>query len=231
MRIFRKISFIYFFLLLTVISYGQKKLDNFTLTFNPFSLVDTDAGINGGIGFDINRYVDFYVEASYLFYSPYQFRNSDNNLSGFKIKPAIRYFFENKEESKIPKGGFVEGEFMFKRVKYYQYDEVPVADIFGNAAFRYIGGYTITKNVTGFTLKFGYRSYFDKKKNFGTDFYIGTGVKSRTLRNQGLPNGAIINDFFYEGKGLNIGPGGTRAANNREIINLSLGIKLIYRFD
>ena len=72
---------------------------------------------------------------------------------------------------------------------------------------------------------------FDKKKNFGTDFYIGTGVKKRTLKTKGLPNGAITNEFFYEGKGLNIGPGETRATNNRAIANLSLGIKLVYRFD
>jgi len=228
---FMKINLICTFLLVSFNCLAQKKITNITLTFNPLCFLDTDAGINAGAGFHFSKHFSFYADASFLFYSPYQFRNSFNNISGFKFKPAIRYFFGYKVEADIPKGGFIEGEFLFKHVKYSQYDEVRVADIFGNTAFRYIGGYTITKNVTGFTLKFGHRTYFDKKENFGADLYIGTGVKNRTLKNKGLPSGAIIDDFFYQGKALNIGPGEGRASANREIINLSLGIKLIYRFD
>jgi len=226
-----KINLICTFLLVSFNCLAQKKITNITLTFNPLCFLDTDAGINAGAGFHFSKHFSFYTDASFLFYSPYQLRDSDNSISGYKVKPAIRYFFRNKVDKNIPTGGFMEGEFLFKQVNYSQYDEIRVADIFGNTAFRYIGGYTITKKVTGFTLKFGHRFYFDKKKNFGADIFGGTGVKSRTLKNKGLPNGAIIDEFFYERKGLNIGPGEGRASANREIINLSLGIKLIYRFD
>lgn len=224
---------IFTFLIFSNKAIAQKKLTNITLTLNPFSFADTESGLTPGIGFGISKNLSVYTDVGFLFHSPSSNENKDVDLIGYKIKPALRIFLNNKSERKYPKGGFAEIELLVKHVKFSLYDNLTINDNLGNFAYTYIGGYNIVKNVFGGTLKIGHRFYFNKVRKFGGDIYFGLGLKKRYLKTKNLPAGFSAGADFFENKGLNIWLSeNTRTENGKEnLANVSIGLKLIYRLN
>ena len=232
LRIFR-IIFAITFLSFSEDAVAQKKLTNITLTVNPFAFADTESGLTPGVGFGISKNLSIYTDVGFLFNGPYSNKDNNVNLIGYKIKPALRFFFNNKSERNYPKGGFAEIELLAKHVKFTLYDDLRINDNLGNFAYTYRGGYNIIKNVFGANLKIGHRFYFDKERKFGGDIYFGLGLKKRYLKATNLPLGFATRSDFFENKGLNI----WRSQNIRDgkteenLPNFSMGMKLIYRLN
>lgn len=216
------------FLIITNVTNAQKNLKNITISINPLAFIDTEAGIAVGAGFDIGKQTSIFTEFGVLMYDPYHDNNEiKNSLIGYKIKPSFRYNFKKQKNDGITKGGYIAGEFLFKSVKFYKYDPIGINDSFGNFAYTYIGGYTIRKNVIGFSVIFGNKFFIDKKNKLGLDIYTGIGLRNRFLVVRDLPEyPAAFNNTFFERKKLNIG---ATIASENPIPSFSLGFRVTYR--
>lgn len=171
----------------------------FTVTLNPFSFVERDGGFTPGIGYNLNNRIAIYTDLGLIFFSAGRYTGSLVNTDkafGYKVKPAIRFYLHNNE---MPHGSFFEMEGLYKHVAYNATDEIDVIDNNGNFAFTYLGGYTIKKDVYGFAVKYGHRSFLDKEKRLGMDFYFGIGGRTKDFAIRDLPAAVPMdNDPFAE---------------------------------
>ncbi len=171
----------------------------FTLTLNPFSFVERDGGFTPGIGYNLNKRIALYTDLGLIFFRAGEYVGGlvdTDRTFGYKIKPAIRFYVNSSEE---PRGSFFELEGLYKHVAYNATEEIEVLDNNGNFAYTYIGGYTIKKDVYGFGVKYGHRSFLDKEKRLGLDIYIGLGGRTKDFVIRGLPAGVSMDsDPFSE---------------------------------
>ena len=177
-------------------SIGTAQINKFSLTLNPFSFLEPDAGFTPGVGYVINKRFAAFTDVGFIFNSPILFnvQVATNSTRGIKFKPAIRYYLE---KHRTQKDYFVELEGLAKLVKYNTSDEIDVVDNNGSPAFTYIGGYNIKKSVLGISAKFGYRELFGRSKKLGYDIFIGLGVRNKKITTSGLPSGVQPeNDLF-----------------------------------
>ncbi len=166
----------------------------FTLTLNPFSFVERDGGFTPGIGYQVNDRVALYADLGLVFFTPGRYVGAaveTNRSLGYKFKPAVR-FYVNKSD--VARGSFFDLEGLYKHVVYNATDEIDVEDNNGNFAYTYIGGYTVKKDVYGFSVKYGHRSFLDKERRLGLDFYVGLGGRTKDFAVSGLPAGVALND-------------------------------------
>jgi hypothetical protein len=207
-----------------------QKIDNITVSINPTSFMDSDAGIKTGVGFDVGKKTCIFSEFGFLFYDAFRNTETDKNaIKGFIIKPSFRYYFKKPKTNNISEGSYVAGEFLLKSVKYYQNTPIGILDAQRNTIYSYIGGYTIRKNVLGFSILFGKKSFMDKNKKLGLDLYTGIGFRNRTLAVKDLPDGSAVNEnTFLNEKRLNIGGA---SPNEKLIGSFSLGMRIIYRIN
>jgi Protein of unknown function (DUF3575) len=201
-------------------SIAQKK--TVTLSWLPTSLMEPDAGFTAGAEYGMGGRWSLLSDAGIIFYDPGKnsSNSSRNGVLGFKIKPEIRKYFNNKKELE---GGFIALEGLYKHVNYRRYDGLPVFDNLGNLAYTYFGGYRIVKDVYGFNIKFGYRFFFSAEKNIGIEFYGGIGARQKNFAVRDLPPGGSFDRSFF----------GERLFNThwREggLPGMALGIKLLWR--
>lgn len=171
--------------------------NKFTVTLNPFSFVERDGGFTPGIGYNINRRVALYSDLGVIFYMSGRYVGGlvdTDKAIGYKFKPAVRFYVKNHE---VPRGSFFDLEGLYKHVEYNATEEIDVQDGNGNFAYTYIGGYTIKKDVYGFGVKYGYRSFLDKDQKLGIDFFIGLGGRTKDFVVRDLPEGVVMdNDPF-----------------------------------
>ncbi len=173
--------------------------NKFTVTLNPFSFVERDGGFTPGIGYNLNARIALYADLGVIFFSAGRYTGSiveTDRAFGYKFKPAIR-FYVNKNE--LPRGSFFEIEGMYKHVQYHATEEINVSDNNGNFAYTYLGGYTIKKDVYGFAVKYGHRSFLDREERLGMDFYLGIGGRTKDFAIRDLPAAVPMdNDPFAE---------------------------------
>jgi hypothetical protein len=169
-------------------SIATAQTNKFSVTVNPYSFLEPDAGFTPGVGYVINKRFAVFTDVGLMFYSNVLFNTQITTYStrGIKFKPAIRYYLEKHQTQK---DFFIELEGLIKLVNYKTADEINLVDNNGNPAFTYIGGYSIKKNVLGISAKIGYREFFGNSKKLGYDVYAGLGIRNKNLTNTGLPSG------------------------------------------
>lgn len=219
---FRKLFFGILFLLLHHLAFAQ--ITNVTITLNPLTLAEPDAGITPGFGFTFYKGFAFYTDAGIIFYSPGTRGDEgiNNTKLGFKVKPALRYFVNYK---KVDEGLYLELEGLIKHVTYYRFDNVNILDANGNFAYAYAGGYDITKKVGGLNFKVGTRLFTSDAKRFGFDLFAGLGFRKKNYDAdiKGLPTGVSYD------KDLLIRRQTIFRNTESSVISIPLGAKLIYR--
>lgn len=203
-------------------SSGQK--NDITLTVNPFSFVEQDAGFTPGIGFALTDKISLLTDAGVIFYNPFIETDGGirvtNFLAGYKIKPEFRFYPKAGSHNK---GFFIGMELLYKHVRYNRYDGVEVTDNMGNIAYTDYSGYKIKKDVYGGSVKLGVRTYFNKTYRLGLDLFFGIGARTKNFAVRDLPPGGGFDRSFFSNRFLNPywqeGP----------TLSLPCGAKLIYR--
>lgn len=205
----------------------EAQSNKLSVTLNPFSFLEPDAGFTPGLGYVINKRLAVFSDFGYIFYSPLQFGGLNNggitttNSSGLKIKPALRYYLEARQTQR---DYFIEVEGLLKLVNYDASEEIDVVDNNGNFAFTYIGGYKIRKNVAGLNLKFGYREFFGRSRKLGYDIYAGLGFRNKKFKTSGLPQGVVLpRDPFSSSDEAN-----SVHWQRGTIASIPLGLKIFY---
>ena len=227
MQLYKKKWIVFLFLLITNASVAQNKIKYIALSLNPFTFIDTDAGIAIGAEYGTGKKTSVFTEFGLLLYDAYRNKENKNALTGFKIKPSFRYYFDKQKKHGITTGSYIAGEFLLKSVNYYRYDPLRINDAVGNFAYTYIGGYTIKKNIIGFSAIWGSKFFMDKNEKLLLDLYTGVGFRNRTLNTKGIPANASVNaNSFFERKQLNT----LGETTNQAILgSFYLGIRVVYR--
>jgi len=217
-------SFLLFYILVCSQLLLKAQSDKISITLNPFSFIDTDAGIAPGIGYAINKHFAVFADVGFIFFAPYPTGNTQleiNNRRGINFKPAIRYYFK---ESEIQTNHYLELEGLFKFVRYNGINDVSIVDESGVFAYTYVGGYKVNKNISGVSLKIGRRRFFKKSTNIGFDVYGGFGVRRKRFSRTGIPAGAITAEDPFFSSGLQTNYSWTRG----DYVYFPMGIKLFY---
>lgn len=222
---YRMKSILLFFLVVSQVLGLSAQIQKVSVTLQPFSVIDTDAGIMPGVGYAINKHFAVFADVGIIFFTPYTSANADleiNGRKGINFKPALRYYFK---EATIQSNGYVELEGLFKYVRYNGINDVAIVDENGNFAYNYIGGYKINKNVIGASFKMGHRNFFKRSANFGYDVFLGFGVRRKSFERTGLPAGAQpASDPFFRQEGFQTNVNWTRG----NYPYFPMGIKLFY---
>jgi hypothetical protein len=203
---------------------ASSQKNDITLTVNPFSFIEQDAGFTPGIGYAVTDKISLLTDAGIIFYNPFIENDGGtrvtNFLAGYKIKPEFRYYPKAGEHNK---GFFIGVELLYKHVRYNRYDGVQVSDNMGNIAYTDYSGYKIKKDVYGGSIKLGVRTYFNKNYRLGLDLFFGLGARTKNFAVRDLPPGGSFDRSFFSNRFLNPywqeGP----------TLSLPCGAKLIYR--
>jgi hypothetical protein len=178
-------------LTMNVVCYAQK--DKITITLNPFSFLEPQAGFTPGVGYHFNKRWAVYSDVGVIFFEGFpNDRNNSQSILGYKIKPALRYNFKEKPRpiSLVEKAGLIKRKHRRGRVNFFEIEgllkktdisvnsPVNIFDNTGNLVFSYLAGYNILRTVYGASIKFGTRTYFNKNKRMGADFFMGVGIRS-----------------------------------------------------
>jgi hypothetical protein len=204
--------------------YACAQKNDLTLTLNPFSFIEQDAGFTPGIGYAVTDKLSLLTDAGLIFYNPFiensRGDNVTNFLAGYKIKPEFRFYPKAGPHNK---GFFIGAELLYKHVRYNRYDGVQVTDNMGNIAYTNYSGYKIKKDVYGGSIKVGVRTYFNKNYRLGMDLFFGLGARVKNFAVRDLPPGGSFDRSFFSNRFLNPywqeGPA----------VSLPCGAKLIYR--
>ena len=155
-----------------------------TLSLNPFSVLELQAGAGLGIGYQISQHWQVWSETSELFQLyPGQHQSC---LGGIREIMALKYYFGYRQTF------FVAGEFRYKDVHYHD-----VADFNGYANFPSVNHYTYSlENVIfGGAGWFGARINISDNHRWRLEPSLGFGLKGRTVVWHGVPAG-----YQYKGE-------------------------------
>lgn len=216
-----------FFSLRTV---SQNK--NIIVKFSPLALIDEFnlPAIEAGAEFGLSKKLSLYTELG-IKYRESTFQKADTSFyasRGYKAKIEMRYYFKNRNNSKINalRGFYVAANMFYTKdyhntdISYfYHQDSLTIrTDNFG-----------VQKTVIGINLLGG--SQLKLRGRFMMDFYAGIGVRFRHIT-------AINKEFDYDSDNL-ISPidltvqgvlNETDAKGGNSVVpNLTLGLRLCYR--
>jgi hypothetical protein len=210
-----KTTILIIFLISTKIICGQNtdtKIDKKTcIKIAPLALLDIYSGMSPRIGIEYNLKRSFYLynEIGTYISGP----NSLLNNKGFLTKIELKKYFNFDE---INSGTYLSAELFFKHQSFGRTDSIRLIN-------KYEKDYVVTKNVTCFTIKFGYLK--DLKYNFFIDYFIGAGLRykisSSTLTAE--ENSNIIGEGDYN---FNIAVGESGKFYRP---NIDIGLKIGYR--
>ncbi len=219
MRIFLNLFFCLLYLNGNAQSLNSKKI---FVTLNPFSIMERDGGITPGIGYHFNDKLAVYSDLGFIFFQPGTYtgqRIETGRLLGYKIKPAIRYTFNEKTNGS---SNFIELESIYKQVNYNGTNSIALFDTDGMFLYNY-RGYTIRKNVFGGAFKFGKRKFITDDKKLGIDFFVGLGGRKKSLKVYDIPTATKVADDLFEPQFFNY------FFSEGSSIYFPAGVKLIYK--
>jgi hypothetical protein len=200
----------------------------FTLNWFPFGFLEPDGNFTMGVEYRFGQRLAVLSDVGILFRS----NNVDgrsgqegilDGLTGYKLKPELRWYFKNRNKRNPFDGGFVALEGIYKHADYLRYDRIQVFDNQGNLAYNYFGGYRIIKDVLGASLKLGYRNYWLPNDRFGIEGYFGIGTRNKTFALRDLPPGGVFDRDFFSNRFLRF------HWREGRLTTFSLGLKLLWR--
>lgn len=207
-------TFVFFIALLsTNILYGQKQgiKEIVSVKVCPLALLDIYSGMSPRIGLEykLKKSLYLYNEIGTYISGP----NSLLNNKGFISKMELKKYFNSDG---INNGNYLSAEILFKHQSFGLTDTILTSP-------KYERAYSVTKNVSCFTIKFG--EIKDLKHNFFFDYFIGLGLRYKlatsTLTKEENQN--IKGEGDYR---LNIAVG---QAGDFFYPNIDFGIKVGYR--
>jgi len=178
-----------FFLLIFYNCFSQFEKDNFdsgktiTLRTNPFSFLQSDAGIMIGVNYRWRQRWSATIDPKFIFYAVQSPENSMDRRKplGVRVKTDIRYHIRNV---------FIAPELVFGYTRTKLTAEFGVSCIGGNCAYYTLQEYTEIKKEAGGAIKFGFTGPIRKKnEKWKLELYSGIGVSFFDIQEDGIPPG------------------------------------------
>ena len=191
-----------FFLSIFFNCFSQFEKNNFysgkaiTLRTNPFSFLQSDAGIMIGVNYRWHQRWSATLDPKFIFYAV---QSQANNMDprkplGIRVKTDLRYHFQNV---------FIAPELVFGYTRTKITTEFGVNCVGGNCDYYTLQEYTEIKKEAGGAIKFGFTGPIRKNnENWKLELYTGIGVSFFDFQEKGIPPGASFVRPPTHGDGL-----------------------------
>jgi hypothetical protein len=147
------------------------------LRTNLFSFIEPDGCVTMGAEWRKTEQFSLGLEMSYIFFTSYDFTSRDlPGMSGFRIRPEVRYYFRNNPR----KQWFIGLEAQYKQVSYDATQEVCGGGV--NCPFVQIVNYKEVKRAPGGAIKIGFQDFLDRNQRLFYEVFLGAGMKSLSYR-------------------------------------------------
>ncbi|NML22806.1 DUF3575 domain-containing protein [Pseudoflavitalea sp. G-6-1-2] len=166
-------------------------------------------------------YKNISLSAEYGYMPLWNDRNNDN-MKGFLVKPAIKYYL-NKEEK--TGGKYIALEYMYKEKKYDEADSLPLSD-----DKRYRRNYRMSRYVNCINIKYGELVEIAPDSRWTMEWYAGVGVRFIEASNnlEDWETHYIKEDRTNKPRHPNVYEGRNKVFSNA-LFNVTLGIKIGFR--
>jgi hypothetical protein len=144
------------------------------LSFNPVVLVATDNTAMVGAEHRLSNRFSAVLDAGYIFGSFYFLANVQKGASGFAVRPAIKYYVNNKHRK------FIQLQAPYKQVTYKIEDWLGKGCVLGVPSYEKWQRFTYHKKVLSFNTLFG--KLYRVNNVLMLELYGGIGV---TIKDQG----------------------------------------------
>ncbi|AEV97229.1 hypothetical protein A4D02_17310 [Niastella koreensis] len=199
--------------------YGYENVDNkFYVSLSPFALIDALDYPSLRISTDVKVYKHFSISVEGALYSLLRTAFYKENVTGFAIKPCIKYYFNRQ---KIMNGLFIALEYQYKQEHYHLSDTIVSA---GNGYYKTYG---MTRYINCVNIKMGEVENF--RKRWILEWFAGIGIRyfnSFTDLSDQEYDGIIYNEKYANTSMTGIQ---VREVGHHTYPNITLGLKLGYR--
>ena len=197
----------------------------FSIRANPFSFLESDAGIQIGVGYRWSKRWAATLDPSYIFYTPVRnmLTNERDQLRGLKIRSDIRYHFNNFY---FGSGFQLLNPFLGPELHYKFVSTTKSADFGINCVgqqcdYYMIENYHEVKNEIGVALKAGFNRPISTRLSL--EVYGGVGVRFIHIKEKDIPIGG---SFVV----LPVHDGVIGASDGEPTPYAPIGLKLVYSF-
>ena len=195
MPFIRKVISAALFVMISAISFSQKKSPSLRIGINPLSLAESQLSIGPCISYRVSDRFQLWTEASYIFansYMPAEWKK----MKGFRFIFQPRYFTGHQRSF------FIAPEF---RIKAFQFNNrLNVINQFTqDTLYKY--HLRERQQLIGGALVFGKIFTLSKKKGIQLEVTMGFGEKRRLIKYFQLPEGYAVQDM--RGSDIAISPG------------------------
>ena len=188
-----------FFLSIFFNCFSQFEKNNFysgkaiTLRTNPFSFLQSDAGIMIGVNYRWHQRWSATLDPKFIFYAVQSPGNSTGPKKplGARVKTDIRYHIQNV---------FIAPELVFGYTSTKTTAEFGINCVGGNCAYYTLQEYTEVKKEAGGAIKIGMtRPVRKKNENWKLELYTGIGFSFFDFQEKGIPTGgSFVRPPIYE---------------------------------
>jgi hypothetical protein len=161
-------------------SHAQHAPYKFAVSISPFALIQVEPTLMLGVEYRRSRDISFCVDGGYIMASGYLLRSgvageNTNGVSGFTIRPSIKYFINEK------KNFYLQPQLLYKQVMHQRYDWLGKEPVNGVATYERLEHFRYRRRIYGLNLMAGAMVALSKKTNSAYfDFYFGFGVRKKT---------------------------------------------------
>jgi hypothetical protein len=197
----------------------------FSIRANPFSFVESDAGIQIGVGYRWKRHWGTTLDPTYIFYTPVRnlITNERDQRRGLKIRSDIRYYFN---DFYFGRGFRLLNPFLGPELHYKYVSSKKLTDFGINCVGQQCDYYMTTnyreiKNEIGMAVKAGFNRPLSTR--LGLEVYGGVGVRILHVDEIDIPLGGSfvilpVHDEMF----------GTQ--DGTATVYAPIGLKLVYSF-
>ena len=159
------------------------------LSFNPHALFEAEQGAASlGLGYRINKRIEIWAEASYLYKGFFQDPEKFRDLKGIRVIVSGKYFYQNKY------GFFAGAEFRIKQYSFIDKNQF-VNDLLNDTLVNY--QYTAQHTLIGGAIFWGKRFKITANGKFELEGNIGVGVKQRYIARKNVPAGYYKREYYF----------------------------------
>ncbi len=185
------------------LNYSKTTNLNSYIKLSPFSLLEIEPSLLIGYSYPVKKgKAQWQHEIGYVFLNDAYFLSFDNDdriaFNGLKIRNNYRTYFDSNlkkaDSLKNQNNRLYFGvDFMYKYCQYTEYD----VSIWRMSQFNQIMDITNEKHIGAFHFLLGVESNFIKDNNALLDFYLGLGVRYKTINTKfdGAKNSSLESDF------------------------------------
>lgn len=196
--------------------YSQQADHYWSIGINPLSFAESQLSIGPCIGYRLNKRIEFWTEASYIFSNSYMPKEW-KKMQGFRFVLQPRYFIN------YDKTFFITPEFRFKSYSFNNrltFINSSIHDTLNNFPFRE------TQTLIGGALVFGRKYNISRKHNVIMEFTFGLGSKTRNIKRKNVPAGYEYNTSIYQRDGLYV----SYEIDKQAVIYIPLCTRFIWNF-